>query len=257
MEQLKHYEGLVLYRTIIPMALANGTMKATVHDRGYVSLNGLPLGILSRMKPMNDVVNMTGIKAGDTLEILVENQGRINYGSGMEGDFKGIVSNVSLNGAILKDWTIYRLDFDLFVKRDRLLKMLPRESPSQLKAEREKAANLPFMSARLFIGEILADSRTEATDDFMPDTFIDPSSWGKGLLFLNHVNLGRYWPSMGPQVTLYAPGPYFRKGSGSIIMMVELERFPTDLSLNLVDTPNLTGSLRSKQLPNRSKWSVE
>ena len=105
----------------------------------------------------------------------------------MEGDFKGIVSNVSLNGAILKDWTIYRLDFDLFVKRDRLLKMLPRESPSQLKAEREKAANVPFMSARLFIGEILADSQTEATDDFMPDTFIDPSSWGKGKLHLLHI----------------------------------------------------------------------
>ena len=32
MEQLKHYEGLVLYRTTIPMALANGTLKATGDD---------------------------------------------------------------------------------------------------------------------------------------------------------------------------------------------------------------------------------
>ena len=37
MEQLKHYEGLVLYRTTIPMALANGTLKATGDDVDFQS----------------------------------------------------------------------------------------------------------------------------------------------------------------------------------------------------------------------------
>ena len=64
-----------------------------------------------------------------------------------------------------------------------------------------------------------------------------------GILFLNEVNLGRYWPSIGPQVTLYAPGPYFKRGLGSIILMLELEHSPSDPAIHLVDTPNLTGKL--------------
>ena len=43
----------------------------SVHDRGYVSLNGVPQGILSRMKPASQLLNVTRIKPGDTLDILV------------------------------------------------------------------------------------------------------------------------------------------------------------------------------------------
>lgn len=33
------------------------------------------------------------------------------------------------------------------------------------------------------------------------DTFFNPTDWGKGQVFINGHNIGRYWPSVGPQVT--------------------------------------------------------
>lgn len=34
----------------------------------------------------------------------------------------------------------------------------------------------------------------------LADTFLNPSNWGKGQVFINGHNIGRYWPSVGPQV---------------------------------------------------------
>jgi beta-galactosidase len=42
-------------------------------------------------------------RAQQLLQIVVENQGRVCYGPTMK-DFKGIVSNVTINGKIITDW---------------------------------------------------------------------------------------------------------------------------------------------------------
>ena len=42
--------------------------------------------------------------------------------------------------------------------------------------------------------------------------------WGKGILFINGANLGRYW-SVGPQRTLYVPGPLLREGVNKVSVM--------------------------------------
>lgn len=39
--------------------------------------------------------------------------------------------------------------------------------------------------------------------------------WGKGILFINGANLGRYW-SVGPQRTLYVPGPLLKEGVNKV-----------------------------------------
>ena len=36
--------------------------------------------------------------------------------------------------------------------------------------------------------------------DTANDTFLRVNGWTKGVAFVNGFNLGRYWPSMGPQV---------------------------------------------------------
>jgi beta-galactosidase len=48
------------------------------------------------------------------------------------------------------------------------------------------------------------------------DTFIDMSSWGKGVVFVNGFNLGRYWSYMGPQKTLYLPAPLLKRGENTV-----------------------------------------
>ncbi len=39
--------------------------------------------------------------------------------------------------------------------------------------------------------------------------------WGKGIVFVNGINIGRYW-SVGPQQTLYLPGCWLKKGKNPI-----------------------------------------
>ena len=34
--------------------------------------------------------------------------------------------------------------------------------------------------------------------------------WKKGIAFLNNKNLGKYWPRIGPQMTLYVPGVWLK-----------------------------------------------
>ena len=49
------------------------------------------------------------------------------------------------------------------------------------------------------------------------DTFLDTRGWGKGTVVVNGHHLGRFW-SIGPQQTLYVPGPWLRKGGNDIVV---------------------------------------
>jgi beta-galactosidase len=50
------------------------------------------------------------------------------------------------------------------------------------------------------------------------DTFLDLRTWGKGVVWINGHNLGRFW-SVGPQQTLYCPGPWLKKGGNELIVL--------------------------------------
>ncbi|EAW64442.1 galactosidase, beta 1, isoform CRA_a, partial [Homo sapiens] len=86
--QVKQHYGFVLYRTTLPQDCSNPAPLSSplngVHDRAYVAVDGIPQGVLER----NNVItlNITG-KAGATLDLLVENMGRVNYGAYIN-DFK-------------------------------------------------------------------------------------------------------------------------------------------------------------------------
>ena len=47
------------------------------------------------------------------------------------------------------------------------------------------------------------------------DTFLDMHGWDKGVVFINGVNLGRYW-SIGPQRTLYVPSVILKRGVNKV-----------------------------------------
>ena len=53
------------------------------------------------------------------------------------------------------------------------------------------------------------------------DTFLDMSKWGKGIVFVNGHNLGRYW-NIGPQQTLYLPGCWLKKGKNTIAVFEQI-----------------------------------
>jgi len=54
------------------------------------------------------------------------------------------------------------------------------------------------------------------------DTFLDMREWGKGHVWINGHNLGRYW-EIGPQQTIYVPAPWLKKGKNSIVVFEELK----------------------------------
>ena len=73
---------------------------------------------------MSDIYSMPiSITPGQKLQIIVENQGRICYGPNIN-DFKGILSNVTLNGKILENWKMVNLPMDL-TTLDKLSKISP------------------------------------------------------------------------------------------------------------------------------------
>jgi len=66
----------------------------------------------------------------------------------------------------------------------------------------------------------------------------------KGVVFLNGINIGWYWPSIGPQITLYVPALFLNPYPGvNSIIMLELEGVPKNLSISLVDKPNINGKV--------------
>jgi beta-galactosidase len=49
-------------------------------------------------------------------------------------------------------------------------------------------------------------------------------------VFVNGINLGRYW-NVGPQRTLYLPGPWLRRGRNELVVFEQLnDRVPGKVS---------------------------
>jgi len=67
----------------------------------------------------------------------------------------------------------------------------------------------------------------------------------KDVAIVNGINIGRYWPSVGPQITLYIPALFWITYPGlNNIIMLELEGVSENLSISLVDNSNLNGIQR-------------
>ncbi|KIH68720.1 hypothetical protein ANCDUO_00942 [Ancylostoma duodenale] len=76
--------------------------------------------------------------------------------------------------------------------------------------------------------------------DVPTDTFINTTGWGKGVAVINGNNIGRYWASEGPQMTLYVPAAFLQPGE-NFLLVLELEGTTncseSTCSLSLVDRP--------------------
>ena len=69
------------------------------------------------------------------------------------------------------------------------------------------------------------------------DTFLDMEKWGKGIVFVNGHNLGRYW-NLGPQQTLYLPGCWLKEGKNEIVVFEQLND-SRQYAIHAVDQPVL------------------
>ncbi|KFW61037.1 Beta-galactosidase, partial [Pygoscelis adeliae] len=213
--QLKQYFGFVLYRTTLPKNCTEPTQLSSplngVHDRAYVSVDGVPQGVLERDKSL--MINITG-KAGANLDILVENMGRVNFGR-YNNDFKGLVSNLTLDQDILVEWEVYPLDIDGAVNHD--------INGHLDQTKRSVDDPLSYEAPTFYTGRL---SIPGGIPDLPQDTYVKFPGWTKGQIWINGFNLGRYWPARGPQLTLFVPRNILVSSVPNNITVLELERSP-------------------------------
>lgn len=77
------------------------------------------------------------------------------------------------------------------------------------------------------------------------DTYWDPVGWGKGFVFVNGFNLGRYWPLVGPQISLYIPKDLLKHGWNTI-QVIELQKVPANLKMSFINGPIFINDAKSE-----------
>jgi len=189
-EELNQGNGYVWYSKKFNQPISGKLELAGLRDYAIVYVNGTKVAELNSYYKKYDCE--IDIPFNATLDIIVENMGRINYGAKIVNSFKGIVSPVIINGqTITGNWDMYQLPMDVV--------------PNITSAKNTATAGKPAIYQGNFT---LAKAG---------DTFLDMRTFGKGIVFINGINIGRYW-SVGPQQTLYVPGCWLKVGKNDIVI---------------------------------------
>lgn len=221
-EQLNQGYGYVLYTRHFNQPISGTLQIDGLRDYAVVYVDGEKVGVLNRNTQTYSLDIEVPFNA--TLQILVENMGRINYGSEIVHNNKGIISPITIAGKeITGGWNMYKLPMS--------------EMPdlSTMGGNVTCAAN-SAKAAGLKDCPVLYEGTFTLSDT--GDTFIDMEQWGKGIVFINGKNLGRYW-QVGPQQTLYVPGVWLQKGENKIVIFEQLNESPKT-EVKTVKTPVLT-----------------
>lgn len=210
MEQLGQSFGFVLYETALPAAGPTVLRIAEVRDRAQVFVDGQPVGVLERENHEHALAFHTP-RHGAQLAVLVENQGRVNYGQGMH-DRKGLLGEVSVNALAPESW---------------YSRPLPLGDLDRLSFTAFEPASPP-------VGPTFHRGHLDIEQP--ADGWIALDGWTKGHVWINGFALGRYW-SRGPQTTLYVPAPILNAGRNEITVL-ELHG-ATIRTVELRGTPDL------------------
>jgi beta-galactosidase len=190
MEQLGQQSGYILYRSKILRPITGELTISGLRDYAVVFVDGKKIGLLDR-RHKHGKLQCTIKVVPAYLDILVENGGRINYGKEIQDNRKGIVGGVTIGGLQITNWENIPL---------------PMDDLSDIAFN--KIQDSPRCPCYLYGIFSLAK---------IGDTYLDMSGWGKGCVWVNGHNLGRYW-YIGPQQTLYLPGAWLKKGENEVIV---------------------------------------
>lgn len=191
MERLGQNYGYILYTS--PVVCGRRLEKIRLHgagDRANIFLGEKRLADLYDRQLLEEHSVDAAAQEGDRLCILIENMGRVNFGPFMDRQRKGIDGCVQVNGHMHTRWKQYPL---------------PLDNLDRLQFSRGCGERMP------------AFYRLEIEVDEPRDTFLELPGWGKGCVFLNGFNLGRFW-EIGPQKRLYVPAPLLREGINEVIV---------------------------------------
>ena len=199
MEDLDQAYGYILYRKVVPADRSGNLVIHGLHDYAAIYVNQVLAGTLDRRLKQNTLaVKLAG---GDTLDILVENTGRINFSREMLKERKGILGEVVLRGETLHDWKIYSLPLT--------------------HVDGFAYSSKPCLHGPCFYR---GNFRAPVAGRASADTFLDTAGLNKGFIWLNRRPLGRSW-KIGPQRTLYVPGAWLKNQGNQLVVF---DMFGTD-----------------------------
>lgn len=223
MEDLDQAYGLVLYEHKVAAALQGALQPGDrARDRVIVYVNGAKVGVVDSTYSQPATVSVS-LEPGDTLRLLVENLGRVDYWSresgtfvALEDPYKGIVGNVTVGADIVSGWDIYSLPLDA-----------PPPAPSNdgFPTAASSVVVAPGSPPVFFRGTFRVDGgigNSTTIDPAALDTFLAIPDGIKGNVWVNGFNLGRYWV-VGPQQSLYLPGTLIQSDIENEIVVLELE----------------------------------
>jgi beta-galactosidase len=187
MESLGQSFGYVLYRTTMSEGGTATLEIESLRDFATILLDGAAVAHLDR-RLGEARVGLERVTPGARLDILVENCGRVNYGPELADQRKGIVGAVRWNGRVMRGWEHFALPFD---------------DLSGLRFDPRPRSGPGFFRGRFDLAEL-------------GDAFLDVGRLGKGVLFVNGRNAGRFW-NVGPQRQLFVPAPWLRLGRNEIV----------------------------------------
>ncbi len=195
---MEHYGqslGYILYRTTIKgIYIPKALIARNIHDRVHLYFNGVYRGTLERNNEKAYFELGDWFTNGGTLDLLVENMGRVGFGPDMLwGDRKGILEPVHVTAdcrQFLFNWDVYCLPM---TNRLDALSYVPNATE-----------NLPTF----YRGTFKAEEQK--------DCFIHPDGFTKGFIVVNGFNLGKYW-KIGPQYSIYLPGCILKEENEIIV----------------------------------------
>ncbi|CAK7214330.1 hypothetical protein SBRCBS47491_002104 [Sporothrix bragantina] len=211
MEALGQAYGFVLYEHIFNTTSAiHGILRPgdRPRDRVLVYVNGQRVGVIDGTYERPASVTLT-LRPGDKLQLLVENLGRVDYYSQeattanmLLDPYKGIVGDVTVGTTVLRGWSS---------------QSYPLELPPT-------AGNTTASGPLYYRGTFSVETPVDG-DLARLDTFLAIPAGIKGIVWVNGFCLGRYWV-VGPQQSLYLPGPVLRVGTNVTNEVVVLELEP-------------------------------
>ena len=210
MEKLGQNYGYILYHSTLDTEEKLEKLRLwEANDRANIFVDQKPVTTLYDLELLKEKELDVTFERGADFDILMENMGRVNFGPRMEHQRKGIGQCVQVNGHMHNHWKQYTLPLDNIEKVD---------------FSKEYKEGLPGFY------------RFTVDIDETADTFLDFEGWGKGCVFVNGFNIGRFW-EIGPQKRLYIPAPLLKKGENEIIVF-ETEGKTRD-TIVLKDEPDI------------------
>lgn len=206
MEELGQHTGYLLYETDVEMDAPEERLRIIDgRDRAQVYVNNRHLATQYQTEIGKDLLIAGDEKESVNLKILLENMGRVNYGHKLLADSqrKGIRTGVCVDLHFHLQWKQYPLEL---------------QDLSRLDFSKEWQENAP------------AFYRFDFRLDCVYDTYIDMMGYGKGAVFVNGHNLGRFW-EVGPTTSLYVPHGFLKEGDNTIIVFETEGRYQETLQL--------------------------